>query len=376
MRGWLGIAVWALGAAPGWAEGWAIALLPPQDEAALEQRLGRVAEELGLRLERLSPEEMVAPGTLQARRYPLAVYIGAERYVYQVHRPGDGTDALLRYLQEGGVLLVGGFVWPFYRAVAWTGGGYQEAAQPLPWEEWVKEEGLREQLRKFQQTLRFAFSPALGLPIAGKGTVQFEAPSEPVEFVAEPKARDLFPRLPERLAFPQRGERRFRPISAEPMMEGQRVQPLLRLKGQSGRDYGPGAALVEFGQGPLAPGAILYVWGPILTSNAGEGLLRDTLLWVAARRRGKAEQETLMAWETELEQQVARLNEVGLRLKEVREPPCDLSYFRRIMGALGQQIRHLRDMVGVGNWAQARALLEDWQEELETLERRVALLGR
>ena len=102
-----------------------VALVPPVDRPSVARGFAEAAAALDLSVKEISPEELVTDA-FSPERYPVAIYLGAERYIYQVHEPADGTESLLQYLSQSGVLVAGGFVWPFYRPVAYTQGGFRQ----------------------------------------------------------------------------------------------------------------------------------------------------------------------------------------------------------------------------------------------------------
>lgn len=366
LAGWL---VWGGSASAGPLQ---VAILPPNDRPAVAERLRNIAAEWALSVEELTPEELVSPKVFTARRYPLAVYLGAERYLYTVHQPGDATDSLLRYLREGGFLLVGGFVWPFYRAYNWNGREYVRSEQgPLVNLAQV-DEWLRVQMEKLGQTSTTTFNQALGLNIAGKGTIEFERPKEQVEFLTHP-AQTLIP-LPAKFPFPSAGEQRYRPVSGEYLLEGAVFTPIVSLVGKSGQQYGPGVALVVHEASPLAPGAVLYVWGPLLEGSQGETILRRTLALAGERTASPAERERMK----ELLAASQRLKDLAEGVQELfpqvpAEAP-DLTYFRRQADYLERAWDQLGDLIRARSFACATRRLAELAEELDVLRWRLGVL--
>jgi len=350
-----------------------IGLLPPQDRPSVTAHLKALADELGLEVETLTPEQMVDPAVFNAQRLPVAVYTGSERYLYTVRARGDATQALLRYLREGGFLLVGGFVWPFYRAHDWTGKGYVPSARGPLDEEAILDPWLREQMARLGQTRAGNFNQALGLNIAGAGTMEFESPPETVEFVTNPD-QVLFPHLPDRFPFPRGLDSRYRPASPGNLLAGAIATPIVSLVGESGQAYGPGVMLIEHRGNQLAPGTVLYLWGSLLESAVGDRLLRDALRLAAGKVARPSETDTLARLETGLDRLRAGVQETRNLLASVPSSALDLTYFQRQVAALQQQAGRLEEVLGVHNFAVAEARLELLQESLERLQRRVAVL--
>ena len=86
-----------------------IAILP--DPAQPDLRRTRIGQTLAAwQMDRhvvyLTPEQMVDPGFFNAESFPVALYLGGERYWQTVREAEDGDAALQRHLDDGGRLLV------------------------------------------------------------------------------------------------------------------------------------------------------------------------------------------------------------------------------------------------------------------------------
>ncbi len=214
----------------------------------------------------LTPQEFVNPDYFNAQNFRVAVYAGDERYYRTVGREGDGDEALLRFLSDGGVLLVlprGPF--PFY----------------------------------YDQDGKVVVNAAkFGLPICGPAgevrdarrnvqpTSWEEAPRD-VKLVFRVQDKlGVFKGLPKSFPFPlktpeRRVDERWRPIVNTIGDAGEYI-PLISLYDNRGRCYGDGAAVIEYKRGPLAPGKVMYIWHTLLsTEGIGQKLYAGALRWAA-----------------------------------------------------------------------------------------------
>lgn len=190
----------------------------------------------GLEVRELSWEDVVEPGVLSAEALPVVIFAGSEHYRRTVHAQGDVDDALLRYLREGGILMVAG-------------------THPLPF--YYAEEG---PVNRAQ---------ALGLPVQGSAAAE-EAltATEPVGWEEPPRTEGLrfqidteaLPTLAEVVAFPGGGDLRWRPASEALVVEGDRYLPLATLTDVEGRRFGEGMAWVERRVSEPVGGRLLYSW--------------------------------------------------------------------------------------------------------------------
>ncbi|MBU6400772.1 MAG: hypothetical protein KGS61_10665, partial [Verrucomicrobia bacterium] len=208
-----------------------VAVLPPDPSGPamnLAQRAGLIQHAV-----ELTPAELIDPTVFNARRFPVAVYAGGEDYVQTVRQSGDAAEAIVRYVNQGGtLLLLSPLPWPMYYA---TGPGFHRP-QPL--------------------------TGRLGLPLFDA----FEtAPGDTLEVVAA-AGQAILGGVPDQFTFPA-GDARLRAIDRAKMPAGAKYASLYRVTGASGKDYGDAAGLVELANG----GRILYVWGGLLR-DADQGL--------------------------------------------------------------------------------------------------------
>jgi len=213
----------------------------------------------------LTPEEFVDPDAFNPERYPAALYLSGENYRRTVRREGDGDEALLRFLDAGGTLIVlpaGPF--PFY---------YDEKGN------------------------RVVAAHKFGLPICGSGlgdvrdapewsrlhgwekppqahTFHFEVASQAVRLLAGVPARFPFPSS-------EIADQRWRPVV--PSGKEARYLPLITLKDETGASWGDGAAVIERPAKYGGTARIIYVWTSLLqTPQVGGPLLVGVLKYALA----------------------------------------------------------------------------------------------
>jgi len=197
----------------------AIAILPPSasgEASSLAQRAGLIR-----RAVELTPAQLVEASKFNARRFPVALYLGGEDYVQTVHQKGDGAAAIERYLREGGTLvIIPSQPWPFYYA---TGPGFHRPE---------------------------SLTDRLGLPLF----MAIETlPTEKLTVRLAPGQTSIH--APEReFAFPT-DDPRLRALERNRIPSGAKYSPLATVAGWSGKDYGDAAGLIELASG----GRIFYL---------------------------------------------------------------------------------------------------------------------
>jgi len=194
--------------------------------------------DVGVGVELLTWEKVVT-GELTAQKYPVLLYCAGEHYHRTVHAAGDVDDALARYLRQGGFLAVlPSLPWPFY---------YDENDRT------VNRGG------QFGLTLRMGWeSPPQG------GGLAFSQPKR------------YLPHVPDRFAFPESGDLRWRPFFAA---DGAEHTSLLQLCDTAGRYLGDAVAYNELQDG----GRVLYVCFSLLEGPFAEALLYDVFDFINTR---------------------------------------------------------------------------------------------
>jgi hypothetical protein len=210
-----------------------VALLPgAQSEAALWLL------SVGAKVKSVSWSSLV--GGLDVKANPVLIYAGGERYTQTVRQSGDVDRALLKYLDEGGALVVAG-------------------SEPLP-------------LFYNEKGVVVNALPNLGLPVEGPGAGEpprgFERPPAGLQLMLKAYTV-VVPKLERIVPFPRAADLRWRPVVASKLAAGDRYVPLMTLLDQRGRSWGQGAAIVE----RKAGGRIAYVWFNLLEEPYGPRLL-------------------------------------------------------------------------------------------------------
>ena len=186
----------------------------------------------GIDVKALTDEQMLDPAVFNARRFPLVINCGGESYRQTVKEKGDCDRAIIRYLNEGGLLMA-------------------MTSLPLPF--YANEE--KEKVGSARQ---------FGFPIRGKAETGGEARSweKPPEGKKLTFAIDktALPGLPASIAFPENGDLRWRPCVKEPNAGDDGYLPLATLKDQDGGEYGNAIAYIEHKSTPPKNGKNLYVW--------------------------------------------------------------------------------------------------------------------
>lgn len=212
------------------------------------------AEKLGLEACTLTPQQFVDSELFTPARFPVAVYTGVENYYRTVRQPGDGEEALLRYLRQGGLLVVAGACHPF--------------TYPID----VQPDGTEKQLTDW-----ILFNKRFELFLMGpdeqqKDAIGFETPPPGIELTMHlaPDQPVLWD-WPATRPFPEQGDLRYRPLSAQGIAPEDRFAPVITTSGSDGRDYGPAAALIEHRCAAFSGTRVLWVWGTLLQAEANRG---------------------------------------------------------------------------------------------------------
>jgi hypothetical protein len=187
----------------------------------------------GVALRELRWTDVVDPDVLQPEKVPVLVYAGYESYRQTVRAEGDVDAAILRYLQEGGLLMVlGSGPFPFF---------YNEDVREVA------------SAQRFGLTIHGGDAPV-------EGTVGgWETPPEGVSLTFRTNEEAL-PGLPESAPFPTTGDTRWRPMVRTGLAPRDRYESLVRLEGGGGRSLGDAAAYVEHRESPPQGGKVLYAW--------------------------------------------------------------------------------------------------------------------
>jgi hypothetical protein len=229
-----------------------IAVLPPTgaEPAALAMVLGRTG--LRQKLVELEGADLLDAETFNAQRLPVALYVGQEAHLRTIRSENDAADAVIRYANEGGAIVMA-TAWPYPTYYALDAGAPQGIPnQPL--------------LRR------------MGIDIVAA----FERPPEGAKLSLCPVAgQTALPSLQEPWPFPDTGDLRLRSFGSK--SETVTMTPLVEVRAEDGTPIGPAAALFGFPKG----GAILYVWSGIMNdARVADGVACDIVRWIAGKLEG------------------------------------------------------------------------------------------
>ncbi len=196
---------------------------------------GRFARQMGLldKTDFLTPAQMVEPGVLDAKRYPVVLHLGGEHYPFSVHEDGDGRAALVNYLRSGGQIICAGFEpFPFYYADDIRDPRAPPRALPL--------------------------LPELGVPMKSR----FEKPPTGHTYrVDYASSQRIVPDLPWQVEFPTEGDQRLRAIDSNAVDDKYiRYQPIYSITDEHSDDYDDAAACIEWRAGELRGARLIYFW--------------------------------------------------------------------------------------------------------------------
>ncbi len=230
----------------------ALAVLPPSpggETWTLAQRAG-----LAQRAAVLNPEQLVDPTVFAASKCRVALYLDGEDYIHTVRAPGDAAAAVEQFVKQGGTLaILPSQPWPFYYA---AGPGFHRP-EPLT--------------DKLQLPLFMAVE---------------SAPPEKLFIQINPDQQWVKPSIT-RFAFPE-GDPRLRSIDRSRIPAGATYTPLATVVGESGKNYGDAAGLLEL----IGGGRMLYI-ASVLPRDPNHGFafseaaLRFVAQNAAARRESR-----------------------------------------------------------------------------------------
>ncbi|MGC8887549.1 MAG: hypothetical protein ACP5MG_10370 [Verrucomicrobiia bacterium] len=196
-----------------------IAILPPSPGGVAHtflQRIGLIEKSLVLNNQRLVDSSVFNP-----QKVAVAIYLDSEDYVHTVNTIADGAIAVENFLKGGGtIVFLASGPWPMFYA---TGGGDRRGE---------------------------ALTEKLGLPLsmAVEGI-----PSEKLTIKINPQ-QNILKLSNSEFSYPQ-GDGRLRAILRNRIPKEAKYTPIATVVGESGKDYGDAAGLIEFPNG----GKLLYI---------------------------------------------------------------------------------------------------------------------
>jgi hypothetical protein len=225
----------------------AVGILPLADEGRADL-VRTICRSLNQDCADVPPDAFVDRTRFTAERFPIAVHAPkAEAFVNTWRLPGDGAEAYVRYVEDGGFLIACGNATQFWYPSTWTKGEWQ-----------------------LRHPLEPVMLQALALPIE-QG---FERP--PGKIFLEP-ADGQASLIHARTDVSFLSDQRWRALM--PTRSGSiELTPLAYLTDEGGHRYeGCAAALIRHHNGKKRPGTILYIWGNLIDGDLGEPLLRAAL---------------------------------------------------------------------------------------------------
>ncbi len=211
-----------------------IGTTPYRTEEARElyNNLYRSLVQMQLEPEQINALKLIEPEVLSPERMDLLVNIDArEHYYYSVKSPGDGHAALMKYINEGGNLLIMGSGVPFY---------YGYTARQGEWLTITRGEEILTPLG-FDVVLPGEFNPQ---------AQSFELPENPVTTLkfkrimsqVDPAEISL---LPEEVPFPPSADSRFRPVVPGNLKDNDQFFSIYELVDSNGKRWGPAMAILK-----------------------------------------------------------------------------------------------------------------------------------
>jgi len=186
----------------------------------------------------ITETELIDKKAFNAEKYPVAIYMAGERYVTTVKKKGDGAEAILNYLKQGGMIVF------------------------LPYEPWPMYHGLEDGEETEDQDIMFTKLKNLKVSLIG-----VEEPSESlkIEFNNE---QNIIKGLPGNMKLPTDGDLRMRAIDPDSISENAELTPILSIE-----EYGDIMGYIEYTDGIYKGGKILYIWSRLLDQDYSDKIL-------------------------------------------------------------------------------------------------------
>ncbi len=217
-----------------------IAILPPLQEG--EAYFYAESKGIMKKAKVITPLELIDKKAFNAKKYPVALYMAGEYYNATVKKKGDGVEAIMNYLKEGGMIVfLPNQPWPMYNEL---------------------EDG-------DETGLKNIMFPNLEFNLMG-----VEEPEESVKMVLNQEQK-ILPGLPKNMAFPTDGDLRLRALDPDSISENINLTSILTVE-----EYGDLIGYIEYTDGPFKGGKILYVWFRLLDQDYSEKILNEVFKFV------------------------------------------------------------------------------------------------
>jgi hypothetical protein len=222
----------------------------------------QISRDLGFELEWID-DATLASGALRRESHPVLFVVDErEEFPLSVGSPGDGLEALTSYVRGGGRLILIPAGIPFYHGREWADQRWmvRPLRQDIP------------RILGFHYLApgrRHAEARAFEIPDNRGDTLVFERVS----------ASSRWRTLPSTLRFAPVGDARFRPIMSLGSDSAAAVEPIYRLTGGNGEEFGTAMAVVRHTRGDLVGSRIYHVTPALaqVTDEAGEPALHRLL---------------------------------------------------------------------------------------------------
>jgi hypothetical protein len=238
-----------------------IAFVPPHE--AYTEILRDACTRLGLPPVMLSEQNLIDPKEFNAGRYPIAVYSAPETFVHTVKQPGDGAEALKKYLRDGGCLVVAARGYPFYYPMELKDG----------------------KLERIEGARHAEVCGALEIPINFGPVPKLEAIPR-YELVDGQK---MFSHLPQTFRYVASVGGPYRIPHAGGLPKGDIFRPMMRLTSLAAKTSEVVAATIDHHCKSYKGGRAVVLWGNILAQEIGPDIAIDLMTHVVCTARLKPE---------------------------------------------------------------------------------------
>ncbi len=203
----------------------------------------------GATLQRLTWKDLIDSKYFNASNFPVLIHISTEHYNSSVKVTDDVTWSLVRYLHQGGFLVVvpSSSPWPL---------NYDDSRKGVP----------------------YAITDKLALGVDNG----FEQPPAGLALTFYVKTNVLFG-LPAIAPFPKTGDLRWRPANRTRVSVSDIYVPLVQLKDNTGKLQGDAVAYIEHRTPSLAGGKSLYVWTRTTEAFGPDNFLLSMYQFISAR---------------------------------------------------------------------------------------------
>ena len=207
-------------------------------------------------------QDLLDAGKFNAKTMPVIIYAGGEGYVQTLKEKCDIDSAILKYLNEGGLMVAASSLpFPFY---------YNEEGKPVV-----------NAANKF------------GIPICGSGANDrndyiegnvrgWENPPVgiPMDFRLD---KTVFKKAQNTIPFPVDGDLRWRPAINKTLSDKDIYQGLARLYDRENIWFGDGIAYIEHRETEPKNGKIVYVWFRMLDAEDADMMLYELFDFIGAK---------------------------------------------------------------------------------------------